>query len=772
MKKYEKILLALLCVLILATLLLPSSIYLFVPTFFTIWLLGLSYFLGGHSLFYIAKEKEAYLPLFAGLSYGPAVITLSLSITLQQPDYFVYFPIPTLLLTVGLAIYILLKRKKGGIDKEIRMIFYRGLVLSLISSFFLYIPTSFTPYRKVLLALNSGDSNIAINIAMMDAAMESEAAFNKGDCEAAISYALASYQQGKRLIETTETEEEIKQNRTSIFNTLKQEDIIEFSDEARQMLSEYQGEDHLYPINLTYINLYKAYICKGQGYYDQQQYQEALANFLTAYQYLTTPTIKSFYYQKEQAFAFNMIGNCYKNLNKIDLASAFYTLAITHYQTITNKNEVDVNSATFLHNLAVLLSNNYEFNASNQLLQLITTSFPKEEQTPDPEKQEALLKSYQLQTVNYLAQDSLQQALTAIGHAQKLVKKESVASCDIQLTVALCQLRFNEYSQALTTLESSLSCLESHPPVHSMKIVENAVLMAQTYFALGQFEKAQHKLSTALDLIAKGRSNQADVYAYSLKLTADLNKITGKYATAAQQYQEALDIYNQAQLRFSHNIPLTLLSFSDLEVIQSNLSMAQAYVDQAHSYAITPENANSLSATQIYNQSAYVAYHRNHLTTADTLYQKTMRITANYNLPKSTVHAEALNGLGLIELNRKNYSQADKYFQESLILHQQIYSDKSPFTAQIYLNYGILNTREGKLAEAKGKLDQSLKINQQFFKTDHPVFGDLYAAFGDLAIKKGERDLAQQQYQKALAIYHKYFDSTHWKVRETQQKLK
>jgi len=79
-----------------------------------------------------------------------------------------------------------------------------------------------------------------------------------------------------------------------------------------------------------------------------------------------------------------------------------------------------------------------------------------------------------LQTVNYLAQDSLQQALTAIEHAQKLVKKESVGSCDIQLTVALCQLRFNEYSQALTTLESSLSCLESHPPVHSMKIVENA----------------------------------------------------------------------------------------------------------------------------------------------------------------------------------------------------------------------------------------------------------------------------------------------------------
>ena len=772
MKKYEKILLALLSVLTLATLLLPSSIYLFVPSFLTIWLLGFSYFLGGHSLFYIAKEKEAYLPLFAGLSYGPAVVTLSLSTRLQQPDYFVYFPIPAILLTAGLAIYILLKRKKGGIDKEMRMIFYRGLVISLITSFFLYTPETFKPYRKVLIALNSGDSKIAVNIAMMDAAMESETAFNKGDCEAAISYALVSYRQGKRLIETTDTEEKIKQNRTAIFTILKQEDTVELSDEARQMLSEYQGEDHLYPINLTYINLYRAYICKGQKHYDQKQYQEALANFLTAYQYLTTPTIKSLYYQKERAFSFNMIGNCYKNLNKIDLASAFYTLAITHYQTITDKNEVDVNSATFLHNLAVLMANNYEFNASNQLLQLITTSLPKEEQTPDPEEQEALLKSYQLQTINYLAQDSLQQALTAIDQAQKLVKKDSFEYCTTQLTLALCQFRFNEYRQALTTLEASMVCFENNPPVDTMKIVENAVLIAQTHLALGQFEKAQDKLNTALELIAKNGGKKTDIYAYSLKLLTDVNKITGNYTIAAQQYQNALDIYNQNQLRFSHNIPLTLLSFSDLEVIQSNFSMAQIFVDQASSLAITSKNDNSLSATHVYNQAAYVAYHRGHLTTADTLYQKTMRIATNYDHPRSTALAQALNGLGLVEMNRKNHQQANRYFEESLRLHQQIYSDQSPFTAQVYLNYGILHIREGKLVDAATKLNRSYQINQEFFKANHPIFGDIAVALGDLAVKKGERDLAQQQYQKALTIYNKYFDTTHWKVTETQQKLK
>jgi len=123
-------------------------------------------------------------------------------------------------------------------------------------------------------------------------------------------------------------------------------------------------------------------------------------------------------------------------------------------------------------------------------------------------------------------------------------------------------------------------------------------------------------------------------------------------------------------------------------------------------------------------------------------------------------------------LDRKKYSQADSLFREALALHQQIYSDQSPFTAQVYLNYGILHVREGKLADAATKLNRSYQINQEFFKADHPIFGDIAVALGDLAVKKGERDVAQQQYQKALTIYNKYFDTTHWKVRETQQKLK
>lgn len=770
MKKYEKILLTLLGILILATLLLSNSIYLFVSYFFTIWLLGLSYFLGGHSLFYISKEKEAYLPLISGLSYGPAVVTLSLSTSLQAPDYFVYFPIPTLLLTVGLAIYILSTRRKGRIDTEIRMIFYRGLVLSLVSSFFLYTPESFKPYRKVLIQLNKGNEFVTNNLLMMDNTYESEAAIDENNCDIAINYALKANQYGRLLIEKTEMEEQNYQTREFIFHDLLKENIETISIETIQMLYQYEGEEHLYPISRTYSTLFKAYFCKAESLYSAKQYKEALSHYLQAYKYLTIPTIKSVYWQEQKSDALNMIGHCYRQLNKIDLAGYFYMSAFANYNEATNKTEIDLTSSSYLGNMAFMMSAQNGFTESNELLEMINTALLKEVQTPEHSK--ILLNNYQGQIYNYLAIDSLQQAFTYITKAQELVEKNSSLSCSIQLSLAYYQFKSNQFKQAETTVKSCLRCFEETSSPNKLKILEAYSILGQIQYALGQFEEAKEQITLVLDMTTKLMGNTNELFAYNSKMLGDVNKMLGKYSTATQNYQTALDLYNSGQITQTHNIPLVLAGQSDLALLQGNLVKAQLLIDESLDFASTSIIPNSVNMATLHSHSAHVAYHRGNLTTADTVYQKVILIADNYNLSNSLLKANALNGLGLVEMNRKNYSTADHYFRESLRMHQNILSDKSPFTAQVYLNYGILNTREGNLAEAKEKLNQALNINREFFKADHPIFGDIAVALGDLAVKQGERNMAHNQYQKALTIYHKYFDDTHWKVRETQQKLK
>ena len=90
----------------------------------------------------------------------------------------------------------------------------------------------------------------------------------------------------------------------------------------------------------------------------------------------------------------------------------------------------------------------------------------------------------------------------------------------------------------------------------------------------------------------------------------------------------------------------------------------------------------------------------------------------------------------------------------------------------MYLNWGILQINENKLAQAKEKINKSLKINSLFFKSNHDVFADILTAQGDIAQKRGQNDIAKTKYQQALIIYKKHFSAKHWKIMETERKMK
>ncbi len=770
MKKYEKRLLLAIAILFIVYLLFPIAHILSTPFFITLWVLAISYCTRSYWMFNTQTEKQTYLPLCAGIVFALAIITIPSAVQLQALEIYTYLPIPTILLTIGLGIYCLLYRKTAKLTVDTKYILYRGLILSIVCSFFLYTPETYRPYRKILIQLNQGNEFLTNNLLMMDYTYESDAAVDENNCDIAIDYALKANAHARKLIEKTEVEVQNYQTREIIFNELNHDNTVNYSTDAVEMLENYTGESHLYPIGRTYTTLYNAYSCKADNLYNQNNLKGALSNYLTAYKYLTTTEIKSQYWQEEKSRALNMIAICYKDLHKTELAAVFYFHAIDNYHKATGQERIDVTASTYYNNLAALFSSQYEYETSNKIYNEIITDLLQEKQTI--EHQEVIIKSYQAQTINYLAQDQLKQALQTIEKARKILQKNDPNYCNFRLTEALCQFRMNQFKDAEVTLNECIRCFEDTDPKPVSKIIESSILLGQIELALGQFKKAEKTLDTSLKLTAKTGGEHTDLYAYNLKVIGDLNKMLGQYQAAAQQYQTVLAIYDKNQGILVHNIPLTLISLSDLELIRGDLAKARLHIEDAKTMTLGKEQPTNLSHTNILNQMAHVAYHQGRVTEADTLYQKVIQITTKLDFTHSTQYAQALNGLGLVEMDRKKYSQADSLFREALALHQQIYSDQSPFTAQVYLNYGILHVREGKLADAATKLNRSYQINQEFFKADHPIFGDIAVALGDLAVKKGERDVAQQQYQKALTIYNKYFDTTHWKVRETQQKLK
>ena len=721
-------------------------------------------------MFNTQKEKQTYLPLCAGILYSLAVITLPSAVQLQALDIYTYFPIPTILFTIGLGIYLLLYRKTAKITVDTRYIFYRGFVLSAVCSFFLYTPETYRPYRKLLIQLNEGNEFLTNNLLMMDYTHESDAALEENNCDVAIAYALKANAHARKLIKKTEVEELNYQTRAFIINELLQENVEAISPESMKTLLQYEGEEHLYPISRTYSTLCSAYYCKGEKLYTEKQYTKALSNYLAAYSNLTTTPIKSVYWQEQKSDLLNMIGHCYRQLNKIELSAYFFMSALENYNEATNNTDIDLTSSAYVSNLAFLMSSQNGYAESNELLESINVALLKEEQTQEHRK--VLLNNYQAQSYNYLALDNLEQAFASIKKAQKLVDPHSSNYCTVQYIVAFCQFKANRFKEAETTIQDCLRCFEETSTSSSLKSIEGRTLLGQIKFALGQFDEAKAQITLVLDLTAKSTGKNNELYAYNSKILGDINKILGHYSIAKQNYTTALEIYNSGQVTQTHNIPLVLTGLADLVLLQANFIEAQSLINQALDDAASTLIPSSPNVAHIYSQAAHIAYHRNNLITADTLYQKSIAITERYNLTQSLLKANAHNGLGLVEMNRNNYMGSNKHFQEALKLYQKIVSDQSPFTAQVYLNYGILHIQEGELVDAATKLNRSYQINQDFFKADHPIFGDIAVALGDLAVKKGEQVMAQQQYQKALAIYNKYFDTTHWKVRETQQKLK
>ena len=117
-------------------------------------------------------------------------------------------------------------------------------------------------------------------------------------------------------------------------------------------------------------------------------------------------------------------------------------------------------------------------------------------------------------------------------------------------------------------------------------------------------------------------------------------------------------------------------------------------------------------------------------------------------------------------------SKADSLFAQSVHIFTKTLPNNHPFIANVYLNWGILQIKENKFADAEEKINRAFQINKQFFTSSHDVFADILVAQGDIAKKRGQNDTAKSKYQQALNIYKKQFPHNHWKIMETEGKMR
>ena len=156
-----------------------------------------SYFFGGYLLFNSEKNERHLIPIFSGIAFSTSLFVFCIRIKLNEVDNSYFFLIPNELLFISLGVYLFIKRKYEIDFKPIKSIFMRSMILVILTSFFVYVPINFKPHRKIIYALNNGNHKLQSYLLMFDYTDIADEAYENGDYEKEIEYALKANKAGK-----------------------------------------------------------------------------------------------------------------------------------------------------------------------------------------------------------------------------------------------------------------------------------------------------------------------------------------------------------------------------------------------------------------------------------------------------------------------------------------------------------------------------------------------------------------------------------------------
>jgi hypothetical protein len=373
--------------------------------------------------------------------------------------------------------------------------------------------------------------------------------------------------------------------------------------------------------------------------------------------------------------------------------------------------------------------------------------------------------------LNTIKQDSILPALHQLSSLH-FSPNDSAIYYKGQLYQAICAYQLARYPAADQLLRHCLQAQQRRSQPDAAALLAYQVLLAKNALALAHYPQASANLAAAqaqLPAYQRTHGSGAGV-SYCLSVSAAINKSTGHYFLAAQQYSELVALLPNDKASSKEHLAENLTGLTDLNVILDDLPAARL-----HSRALLALLADSPTPltpkqTGLLATVAYVDYASGNYAAAHARYQRVLACNQHFGQAQSTTSATAWNGLGLLATAQHHYSLADSLFQQALVLHQQLFGDRHPDTGVVYLNYGQLRLQENDLAAAQHFFDKSMTIAQAFFPRDHDVFADIYMALGALAQRRQQDALAHTYYQQALPIYLAKLGPSHWKTRLAQRR--
>ena len=291
--------------------------------------------------------------------------------------------------------------------------------------------------------------------------------------------------------------------------------------------------------------------------------------------------------------------------------------------------------------------------------------------------------------------------------------------------------------------------------------------LGRAYMGLGLYGEAKPLLETAVATHQALRPPDPVGLGTSLSSLGDLLTLRAEYPAADRAYRRAIDLQSAqpASIRDDTALARSYLGLGGELADRGHLPEAQRRlrealaVERARFPGANEDTARTLQAL------GKVVDRLGHPRQALPLMQEAVAMQrALWGAQPYPDYADAINDLGLLQLERGDYRQSEQLFRESIAMKRRLLGDKHPEIATGLNNLGLVLDDDGDLSGAEAAYRQALAMQKELLGEVHPAVANTLNNLAYVQYEKGEVRDALVTERESLAIYRKLFPGDNPKV--------
>jgi tetratricopeptide (TPR) repeat protein len=291
--------------------------------------------------------------------------------------------------------------------------------------------------------------------------------------------------------------------------------------------------------------------------------------------------------------------------------------------------------------------------------------------------------------------------------------------------------------------------------------------LGRAYMGLGLYGESKPLLEAAVTTRTTLRPPQPDELGTSLSSLGELLTLRAEYPAADQAYRRAIDLQSalpesrrdEAALARSYlGFGSELADRGRLPEGEQRLRQALA-VERKYLPGANEDTARTLEALGKVVDRLGRPGEALPLMQQAVAMQRTLWGTQPY-----PDYADAINDLGLLQLEKGNYRQSEELFRESIAMKRSLLGDKHPEIATGLNNLGLVLEDDGNLSGAESAYREALTMQKELLGEVHPAVANTLNNLAYVLYEKGEVRNALTTERESLDIYRNLFPGDNPKV--------